>query len=65
LTSFRDALYFMQDYVVGLTGAVSETSKTFVTGLSRLTQKETGADQTSYPDYVDPGLEPAAELLGF
>jgi hypothetical protein len=52
----RDALYFMQSYVVSLTGPVSNASKSFLAGLNRLVQKETGADQSAYPGYVDPEL---------
>jgi hypothetical protein len=53
----RDALYFMQNYIVSLTGPVSDASKNFLNGLSRLVQKATGADQSAYPGYVDPLLE--------
>jgi hypothetical protein len=52
----RDALYFMQSYVVSLTGPVSDASKSFLAGLSSLVQKETGADQSAYTGYVDPEL---------
>jgi hypothetical protein len=52
----RDALYFMQSYVVSLTEPVSDVSKSFLAGLSLLVQNETGADQSAYPGYVDPEL---------
>ncbi|KAF1938027.1 putative glucooligosaccharide oxidase, partial [Clathrospora elynae] len=52
----RDALYFMQSYVVGLTGEVSATSKSFLEGLSRVVQQQTGADESAYPGYVDAEL---------
>jgi len=53
----RDALYFMQNYIVSLTGSVSDASKNFLNGLSKLVQEKTGADQSAYPGYVDPALE--------
>jgi hypothetical protein len=46
----------MQSYVVSFTGPVSDVSKSFLAGLSLLVQKETGADQSAYPGYVDPEL---------
>ncbi|KAG9185654.1 hypothetical protein G6011_06985 [Alternaria panax] len=52
----RDALYFMQSYVVSLTGPVSDVSKSFLAGLSSLVQRETGADESAYTGYVDPEL---------
>lgn len=52
----RDALYFMQGYVVSLMGPVSDISKGFLSGLSALVQRETGADQSAYTGYVDPEL---------
>jgi hypothetical protein len=52
----RDAVYWMQSYVVSLTGPVSDASKDFLSGLSSLVQRETGADQSAYPGYVDPEL---------
>ncbi|CAN9421742.1 unnamed protein product [Alternaria alternata] len=52
----RDALYFMQSYIVSLTEPVSDVSKSFLAGLSLLVQNETGADQSAYPGYVDPEL---------
>ncbi|KAI4640872.1 uncharacterized protein J4E79_011802 [Alternaria viburni] len=51
----RDAAYFMQSYVVNLGGPVTDASKTFLSGLSSLVQKET-CDQGAYPGYVDPEL---------
>ncbi|KAI4666879.1 uncharacterized protein J4E88_010447 [Alternaria novae-zelandiae] len=51
----RDAAYFMQSYVVNLGGPVTDASKTFLSGLSSLVQKET-CDDGAYPGYVDPEL---------
>lgn len=52
----RDALYFLQSYVVSLFDDVSEKSKDFVDGLNRVIQEQTGADDSAYPGYVDERL---------
>ncbi|KAL1792438.1 hypothetical protein ACET3X_008945 [Alternaria dauci] len=52
----RDALYFMQSYVVSFSESVSDASKSFLAGLNLLVQDGTGADQSAYPGYVDPEL---------
>lgn len=52
----RDAVYFLQSYIVNLTGDVSKTSKDFLAGLNRVVQQQTGADDSAYPGYVDDEL---------
>ncbi|EME40272.1 hypothetical protein DOTSEDRAFT_91483 [Dothistroma septosporum NZE10] len=52
----RDALYFLQSYVVSLLDDVGEKSKKFLDGLNKVVQEKTGADESAYPGYVDERL---------
>ena len=52
----RDALYFLQSYVVSLVDNVSEKSKDFLDGLNKVVQEQSGADESAYPGYVDERL---------
>lgn len=52
----RDALYFLQSYVVSLMDDVSDQSKDFLDGLNQVIQEQTGADDSAYPGYVDERL---------
>lgn len=53
----RDALYFLQSYVIDLVNDVSDKSKRFLTGLNQVIQQQTGADDSAYPGYVDNQLQ--------
>lgn len=52
----RDALYYLQTYVLGLP-KVSQTSKNFLDNVNKIiTDSMPGADLGAYAGYVDPGL---------
>lgn len=59
----RDALFYMQSYVIGLDwGRVSPTSKNFVRGIAdTITGGMPGVDFGVYAGYVDPELENAQQ----
>ncbi|KXS99761.1 hypothetical protein AC579_412 [Pseudocercospora musae] len=54
----RDALVWLQSYVVNLSGPVKKSSKDFLNNLNRLVQQSTPTiDESAYAGYVDDGLE--------
>lgn len=55
----RDALVWLQSYVVNLVGPVSKTSKGFLNNLNqRIVNGSAGLiDESAYPGYVDDGLK--------
>ncbi|CAK3968157.1 FAD-binding domain-containing [Lecanosticta acicola] len=53
----RDAVYFMQSYVISPVGKTPDTSKRFLSGLNAVVQRETGIDDSAYPGYVDNQLQ--------
>lgn len=54
----RDAIMWMQSYVVSLFGPVSNTTKSFLNGLNEvIASSRPGALYGTYPGYVDPYLE--------
>ena len=57
----RDALYYIQTYIVGLP-KVSQKSKAFLTGINDIIEAAMpGADLGAYAGYVDPALTDAQE----
>ncbi|KAF7193028.1 FAD-linked oxidoreductase sorD [Pseudocercospora fuligena] len=56
----RDALVWLQSYVVNLSGPVTKTSKDFLNNLNGVVQNSTKAiDESAYAGYVDDGLKDA------
>lgn len=56
----RDALYWMQSYIVDLTQIVTPTSRLFLNGLNEAAKNATpGVDDSAYPGYVDKSLHDA------
>ncbi|KAF2168438.1 Glucooligosaccharide oxidase [Zasmidium cellare ATCC 36951] len=53
----RDAVYFLQSYVIDLLGPVAPTSYAFLNGLNAFIQQVVpGIDDSAYPGYVDDQL---------
>ncbi|EME42908.1 hypothetical protein DOTSEDRAFT_153101 [Dothistroma septosporum NZE10] len=56
----RDALYWMQSYLVDLTGIVTPSSRLFLDNLNEVAKNATpGVDDSAYPGYVDKALKHA------
>ncbi|KXT01111.1 hypothetical protein AC578_10885 [Pseudocercospora eumusae] len=54
----RDALVWLQSYVVNLSGPVKATSKDFLNNLNALVRNSSqGIDESAYAGYVDDGLK--------
>lgn len=58
----RDALVWLQSYVVNLSGPVTKTSKDFLNNLNQVVVNSTESgkiDESAYAGYVDDGLKDA------